>query len=69
MLVVSVWMISAPSTLPRRLKRPPSSEVPPSVTARMASSSSSCPALLPSALFTFELIISPAMPAVRPQKA
>ena len=43
------------------------SAVPPSVTARMASSSSSCPALLPSALFTFELMISPAMPAVRLQ--
>ncbi len=60
--------MSAPSTVPARLKRPPSSEVPPSVTARMASSSSSSPALLPSALRTFELIRMPAIAAVSPEK-
>src|SRR5262249_16242702 len=64
---VSVWMISAPSTVPARLKRPPSSDVPPSVTARIASSSSSRPALLPSALRTLELARMPAMAAVRPE--
>ena len=61
-------MISAPITLPARLKRPPVSAVPPSVTARIASSSSSWPALLPSALLTLELMISPATPAAKPQK-
>ena len=61
-------MISAPSTVPARLKRPPSSDVPPSVTARIASSSSSSPALLPSALRTFELIRMPAIAAVSPEK-
>ena len=69
MVVVSVWMMSAPSTLPTRVNRPPFSEVPPSTTARIASSSKSRPALLPSALFTLEVMISPAMPAQRPQKA
>ena len=65
---VSVWMMSAPSTVPARLKRPPSSDVPPSVTARIASSSSSRPALLPSALRTFELMRMPAIAAVSPEK-
>ncbi len=60
-------MMSAPITLPARLKRPPVSAVPPSVTARMASSSISWPALLPSALFTLELMSRPAMPAHAPQ--
>lgn len=62
-------MMSAPITLPTRLKRPPVSAVPPSVTARIASNSSSWPALLPSALFTFELINRPATPAHTPQNA
>jgi hypothetical protein len=38
-------------------------------TARIASSSISRPAWLPSALATFALIISPAMPAQRPENA
>ena len=59
-------MMSAPMMLPARLKRPPVSKVPPSVTARMASSSISSPALLPSALLTFELTSRPATPAARP---
>ena len=52
-----------------RVKRPPESDVPPRTTARMASSSRSRPALFPSALFTLELTISPAIPAQRPQTA
>ncbi|CAB5169691.1 hypothetical protein IST4112_06858 [Burkholderia cenocepacia] len=60
-------MISAPSTEPARLKRPPSSDVPPSVTARIASSSSSSPALLPSALRTFELARMPASADITPE--
>ena len=48
-------MIKAPITLPARLNFPPASEVPPSVTARIASSSSSRPALLASALLMFAL--------------
>ncbi|MCW0450744.1 hypothetical protein NB706_003578 [Xanthomonas sacchari] len=67
MVAVRVWMISAPITLPARLKRPPSSSVPPSVTARIASSSISCPALLASALLTLELISNPARPALNAQ--
>ena len=63
MVKVRVWMIRAPITLPTRLNLPPASEVPPSVTARMASSSSSRPALLASALLMFELTIMPARPA------
>ena len=42
--------------------------MPPRTTARIASSSIHSPALLPSALETFELIISPAIPAHRPEK-
>ena len=61
-------MMSAPSTVPASVNRPPVSAVPPSVTARMASSSSSWPALLASALLTLELTIRPASPAARPQK-
>ena len=56
-------MISAPMTVPPRENRPPVSDVPPMTTARIASSSIHRPALLPSALETLELIISPAMPA------
>ena len=62
-------MMSAPMRLPTRLNLPPESDVPPSTTARMASSSNSNPALLPSALLTFELTIRPAMPAHSPQMA
>ena len=43
--------------------------MPPITTARMASSSIHRPALLPSALETFELIISPATPAHRAANA
>jgi hypothetical protein len=39
MVVVRVWMSSAPTTEPTRWKRPPVSAVPPTTTARMASSS------------------------------
>ncbi len=62
-------MISAPITVPASVKRPPVSNVPPMVTARIASSSISRPALLPSALLTLELTITPAMPAHSPQNA
>ena len=67
-MVVSVWMISAPTTVPARENRPPASEVPPMTTARIASSSIHRPALLPSAPETLELIISPAMPAQSAEK-
>src|SRR2546425_12240240 len=67
MVVVSAWMMRAPTTLPRRVKRPPESEVPPRTTERMASSSRSRPALYPSELFTLELTIRPAIPAQRQQ--
>src|SRR6202011_1838286 len=69
MVVVSVWVMRARTTLPRGVKRPPESDVPPRTTARMASSSRSRPALFPSALFTLELTIRPAIPAQRPQTA
>src|SRR5207249_8884939 len=39
MAVLSVWMSSAPTSEPGRLKRPPVSGVPPITTARIASSS------------------------------
>lgn len=67
-MVVNVWMISAPMTVPLIENRPPASDVPPITTARIASSSIHSPALLPSALETFELIINPAIPAHRAQK-
>ena len=63
----SVCRISAPISVPTRLKRPPSSKVPPRATARMASSSIIRPALLPSALFTLDAMITPATAAVTPQ--
>ncbi|MNS92371.1 hypothetical protein D3C72_1265060 [compost metagenome] len=54
--------------LPTRLNLPPAKEVPPKVTARMASSSSIRPALFASALLMFELIIRPDRPAQAAQK-
>ena len=56
-------MTRAPTTVPPIENRPPSSEVPPITTARIASSSIHRPALLPSAAEVLELIIRPAMPA------
>ena len=62
-VVVSVWMINAPRMVPVRLNRPPSSEVPPMTTARIASISIHSPALLASAAEMFDAIINPATPA------
>ena len=59
-VVVSVWMTSAPTSVPVSEYRPPASEVPPMTTARIASISIHSPALLASAAFTFDAIISPA---------
>lgn len=56
-------MTSAPTTVPPMENRPPSSDVPPMTTARIASSSIHRPALLPSAADVLELIIRPAIPA------
>ncbi len=68
MVVFSVSRISAPSTVPARLNRPPVSDVPPMTTARIASSSIHRPALLASAPARLELFHRPAMPAQTAQK-
>ena len=62
-IVVIVWMMNAPITVPASEKRPPASEVPPITTARMASISRNSPVLLGSAAVASEVIISPARPA------
>ncbi len=61
-----VWMMNTPTTVPASVNLPPISEVPPSTTARMASSSMLMPALFASAAMMFELYRMPANPASRP---
>ncbi len=64
-----VWIVKTPITVPAMLNLPPMSEVPPSTTARIASSSMYCPAAFASAAMMFELYRMPAMPASRPLAA
>ena len=69
MPVFMAWMMTAPSTDIRIEKRPPSRDVPPITTARMASSSSHRPALLASAPRMSAVTMIPAIAAQKPQKA
>ena len=62
-IVVIVWMMNAPITVPPSEKRPPASDVPPITTARMASISRNSPVLFGSAAVASDVIISPARPA------
>ncbi len=64
-IVVIVWMMKAPMTVPASEKRPPASDVPPMTTAKMASISRNRPVLLGSAAVASDVIISPASPANR----
>ncbi len=66
MPVFIAWMISAPTTDIGIEKRPPSSDVPPITTARIASSSSQRPALLASAPRMSPATIRPAIAAQKP---
>lgn len=66
MPVFTAWMIIAPISDPRMLKRPPSSELPPTTTARMASSSNHRPALLASAPLMSAATMMPAIEAQSP---
>ena len=62
-IIVIVWMMNAPITVPPSEKRPPASDVPPITTARMASISRNSPVLFGSAAVASEVSISPARPA------
>src|SRR5690606_24410549 len=66
MPVFIAWMISAPTTASGTENLPPSSEVPPMTTARMASSSSHSPELLASAPRISAATIMPAIAAQNP---
>src|ERR1022692_2167044 len=67
-VVVNVWMNKPPTSAPARKKRPPVRDVPPTTTARMASSSRNNPAWLASAHLMFEAETNPASPAQSPEK-
>jgi len=62
-VVVSVWITKAPTRVPPSVNFPPIRDVPPSTTARIASSSIHSPLLFASAAVTFELIMRPAIAA------
>ena len=68
-VVVSVWMSSAPMIEPMSVKRPPVSAVPPTTTAKMASSSINSPTREESAALMFDAAMSPASAAQTPEKA
>ncbi|MNT87544.1 hypothetical protein D3C72_2279700 [compost metagenome] len=68
MPVFIAWMMIAPMTDMAIEKRPPSSDVPPMTTARMASSSSHRPALLASAPRMSPAMMMPDIPAQSPEK-
>ena len=68
-VVVSVWMSSAPMIEPSRVKRPPVSAVPPTTTAKIASSSMNSPTREESAALIFDVAISPASAAQAPENA
>ena len=55
MVDLSVWMVKTPTTVPAMLNVPPASDVPPSTTARIASSSMYSPAAFASAAMMLEL--------------
>src|SRR5690606_38840330 len=67
MPVLMAWIVIAPISEARMEKRPPSSEVPPMTTARMASSSSHSPALLASAPLMSAAAMTPASAAQSPE--
>ncbi len=68
MEVVTACMTSAPMTLANRENRPPPpSKVPPMTTARIASNSKFRPMLVASDVLMFEVPMSPAIPAQKPQ--
>ncbi len=68
MPVFIAWMMSAPRTDMGIEKRPPSNDVPPITTARIASNSSHSPALFASAPRISPAAIKPATAAQKPQK-
>ena len=68
MVVVSVCSRIAPRIEPVSEKRPPVSGVPPTTTAKIASSSLNSPTRMESAPLMLEVAIRPAIPAHKPLK-